>query len=89
MQRSMQAQANPGLHEIKSRRSPSAPNTMRWIPNPSHLCMWDDQEVYFKHLLGPAGGLSPKAALPRKRVPRRNGRREGVRSLPPSERLDI
>jgi proline iminopeptidase len=21
-------------------------------PNGSHLCMWDDQEDYFKHLLG-------------------------------------
>jgi proline iminopeptidase len=21
-------------------------------PNGSHLCMWDDQEVYFRHLLG-------------------------------------
>ena len=24
----------------------------RFCPNRSHLCMWDDQEVYFKHLLG-------------------------------------
>jgi proline iminopeptidase len=23
-----------------------------YCPNGSHLCMWDDQEVYFKHLLG-------------------------------------
>ena len=22
-----------------------------FCPNGSHLCMWDDQEVYFKHLL--------------------------------------
>ena len=23
-----------------------------YCPNGSHLCMWDDQEVYFRHLLG-------------------------------------
>jgi len=23
-----------------------------FCPNGSHLCMWDDQEVYFRHLLG-------------------------------------
>lgn len=23
-----------------------------YCPNGSHLCMWDDQEVYFKHLIG-------------------------------------
>jgi proline iminopeptidase len=22
-----------------------------FCPNGSHLCMWDDQQIYFKHLL--------------------------------------
>jgi proline iminopeptidase len=25
--------------------------TNAFCPNGSHLCMWDDQEIYFDHLL--------------------------------------
>ncbi len=38
--------------DMKKMASLMANATYGFCPNGSHMCMWDDQQIYFKHLLG-------------------------------------
>jgi proline iminopeptidase len=47
------AQYDAMYPEDMRRMAKLMPNaTNAFCPNGSHLCMWDDQEVYFRHLVG-------------------------------------